>query len=179
MSVPYSAISAIAVLAGPLIAMVAFKLVFPVDVGRRYRSVRIAMLDDLAHFAQAGLQPSRVAVWRSLFLHRVLLVFYWGERAGLSEAKLLRDAADMIAIADAIDHLRSADNDRSAVRTSRWRTTALARLQNFRTAPEKVSERLEKLVGMSIDPLDQQILNRAALAIVNQAGRDMDQQIIG
>ncbi|MDO6964122.1 FUSC family protein [Rhizobium alvei] len=179
MTVPYSIVSAIAVLTGPLIAMVAFKLVFPVDVGRRYWSVRIAMLDDLAHFAQAGLQPSRVAVWRSLFLHRVLMVFYWGERAGLSEAKLLRDAADMVAIVDAIDHLRSTDDDASGAHASRWRKTALARLQNFRTAPEKVSERLEKLTGMSIDPLDQQILHRAALAIVNQAGRDMDQRIIG
>ncbi|MFM2279081.1 MAG: hypothetical protein RLZZ444_1312 [Pseudomonadota bacterium] len=169
MTVPYSIVSAIAVLTGPLIAMVAFKLVFPVDVSRRYRSVRIAMLDDLAHFAQVGLQPSRVAVWRSLFLHRVLLVFYWGERAGLSDAKLLRDASDMVAIADAIDHLRSADDDPSGAHAARWRRTALARLQNFRTAPEKVSKRLGKLLRLSADPADQEMVRRASIAIVNQA----------
>ncbi|MDE2574021.1 MAG: FUSC family protein, partial [Rhodospirillales bacterium] len=73
---------ALAVVAGPLLALVAFRLAFPADARRRMETLMAMMVHDLQDMAADADAPRRRAIWRARLHHRLLRLVRWAEKAG-------------------------------------------------------------------------------------------------
>ncbi|CCD87506.1 conserved membrane protein of unknown function [Bradyrhizobium sp. ORS 285] len=105
MTFEHSLMASLAVVAGPVVGLIAFSLIYPVDSRRRYEAVRYAMIDDLEHLAATALQSDRRKQWRALLHHRVLLAVYWGERAAYPTPRLAEDALALLYVGQAVEQL--------------------------------------------------------------------------
>jgi hypothetical protein len=137
-----SIMASLAVAGGPVVALLAFHLIYPVDSRRRYESVRQSMIDDLEHLAANALRSARRRRWRALLHHRVLLAVYWGERASLPAARLGEDALALFCVAEAIERLAELAAAASSDSGKRCVTTSLRRLHRVGADPVRAARTL-------------------------------------
>jgi uncharacterized membrane protein YccC len=142
MSFDHSVMASLAVVAGPFVALVAFKLIYPVDSRRRYEAVKFSMIDDLEHLAASALRSRLRREWRALLNHRVLLAVYWGERCLYPAAGLAEDALAMLCVGDAIEHLGELALISSAPQVKRRIQAILQRLRHVGADPARAARAL-------------------------------------
>ena len=147
MSFGHSLMASLAVVAGPVVALIAFSLIYPVDSRRRYEAVRYSMIDDLEYLAASALRSDRRKRWRALLHHRVLLATYWGERASYPTARLADDALALLYVGQAIEQLGEFAASTTSPSARRRCTATLERLHRIGTDPLRAARALLDAVG--------------------------------
>ncbi|MGJ5099487.1 FUSC family protein [Bradyrhizobium sp. HKCCYLRH2057] len=142
MSLAHSLMASLAVVVGPVAALIAFRLIYPVDSRRRYEAVRYSMIDDLEHLAASALRSDRRKTWRALLHHRILLATYWGERASYSPARLAEDALALLYVGQAIEQLGALGARMASPRAQRRIAATLERLHRVGADPARAARAL-------------------------------------
>lgn len=142
MSFGHSLMASLAVIAGPLVGLIAFRLIYPVDSRRRYEAVRFAMIDDLEHLAASAMTATHRKRWRALLHHRVLLAAYWGERASYAPGRLADDALALLSVGQAIEQLGELAAGAPTQSAKRRVTTTLERLRRVSADPARAARAL-------------------------------------
>ncbi|CAL75633.1 hypothetical protein; putative membrane protein [Bradyrhizobium sp. ORS 278] len=142
MTFGHSLMASLAVVAGPVVGLIAFSLIYPVDSRRRYEAVRHAMIDDLEHLAATALRSDRRKQWRALLHHRVLLATYWGERASCSTPRLADDALALLYVGQAIEQLGDFAARAASPGMKRRCAATLERLHRIGTDPLRAAHAL-------------------------------------
>ncbi|WP_257169885.1 FUSC family protein [Bradyrhizobium sp. SRS-191] len=146
MTFGHSLMASLAVVAGPVVGLLAFSLIYPVDSRRRYEAVRYAMIDDLEHLAASALQSDRRKQWRALLHHRVLLAVYWGERASYPTPRLAEDALALLHVGQAIEQLGELAARATSPGVKRRCAATLERLHRIGTDPLRAARALLAMV---------------------------------
>lgn len=93
---------AAAVVAGPLVALAAFRLVFPPGGRRRYAQLSALMRAEVAAMAAQPQAWQRAAVWRARLQHRVLRLVRCADAAGLGPGRAAREGLAVLATGQAV-----------------------------------------------------------------------------
>lgn len=99
---PTGLAEAAAVVAGPLVALAAFRLVFPPGGRRRYAQLSALMRAEVAAMAAQPQAWQRAAVWRARLQHRVLRLVRCADAAGLAPGRAAREGLAVLATGQAV-----------------------------------------------------------------------------
>lgn len=99
---PTGLAEAAAVVAGPLVALAAFRLVFPPGGRRRYAQLSALMQAEVAAMAAQPQAWRRAEVWRARLQHRVLRLVRWADAAGLAPEHGARQGLAVLATGQAV-----------------------------------------------------------------------------
>lgn len=146
-SVPHSLMIGGAVVSGPLVAWVAFRLIHPPSAARRRAALIAAMAADVEAMAAHPSLP-RAVLRRARLRHRLLRLVRSGDRAGSGPGDAALGLA-LLQIGRATLRLESREGRESAARESAaaGRQRALARIATLRADPLAAAEALEALAG--------------------------------
>lgn len=129
---------ALAVVAGPLLAYVAFRLVLPVDADHRQRRLAEAMVGELASIAVADAGQGRQGIWRLRLYHRLLKLVGWAGRTGDGVSRAVDGGLAIMQVGDAIFTLQRLRKDQRLSALDRRKVdAALRRLGTLARAPER------------------------------------------
>lgn len=136
--------AALAVVMAPLVAMVTYRLVFPVDAARRLRAMQAMMVRELEQMARSPDAPARRITWRARLSHRLLGLTRLAERSGANRAEVVDGGLAVLATGSAILAVREALTDAAALPPglSRSLTLALACVQRLGAAPHRAATAL-------------------------------------
>jgi uncharacterized membrane protein YccC len=134
---------AIAVVAGPAIALVGFTYAFPVTPRRRLDTIVRMMAHDLAEIAAAdAVSKDRIRLWRPRLYHRFLRLVRLSERSGESQSFATEGGLAVLGLGEAILAARalstSADTSPDIQRAARA----------FLLGAPKLSQRPERLLRL-------------------------------
>ncbi|MYL27856.1 FUSC family protein [Halomonas sp. 22501_18_FS] len=136
---------ALAVVAGPLLALLAFRTIYPTDARRRQQQLHRMMTRELV--ALAG-KDSREGLrfWQARFYHRVMRLLYWAHLRGLPTHQFLDGSLAALILGQALQALQqyrlSADVDPG---TARRVEAVLRRVGDLQTHPRQAARALERL----------------------------------
>ncbi|WP_295377946.1 FUSC family protein [uncultured Pseudacidovorax sp.] len=99
---PTGLAEAAAVVAGPLVALAAFRLVFPPGGRRRYAQLSALMQAEVAAMAAQPQAWRRAEVWRARLQHRVLRLVRCADAAGLAPEHGARQGLAVLATGQAV-----------------------------------------------------------------------------
>lgn len=168
MSFSHSVMAGLAVVTGPLVGLIAFHLIYPVDSRRRYEAVRFSMIDDLEHLAAGAMSGTHRREWRALLHHRILLAVYWGERAALAPGRLAEDALALLSVGEAIAHLGDAAANPSTSRLKRRVMATLERLHRVGSDPVLAARTLSAVARSLRDDARVPMLRLAATKLAER-----------
>lgn len=94
-----------AVCAGPLIALAAFRLLYPIDSKRRLRILIRMMVDEVAAMATRPKAAAQRPMWRARLYHRVLRLVRWVEKTGTNEVRAVDGGLAVLTLGSAVLHL--------------------------------------------------------------------------
>ncbi|HWK68207.1 MAG TPA: FUSC family protein [Rhizobiaceae bacterium] len=160
-SFSHSLSMAAAVVSGPLIALLAFRLIFPADAARRMRMVMRSMVEELQDMASAGSAGRRGEIWRARLSHRLLGLVRWAEKSGERDPSPESGALAVLLTGSAVLHMwQIRDETLPAPGLKRAIDVALARIGAIAHDPERaagalaaVAIRLEGAAGGRADLL--------------------------
>ena len=145
---------ALAVIAGPLLAYIAFRTVWPADARRRRRDLTGMTLNELVNMARNPRAPIRHAVWRMRLQHRLLKLIQSVMRSAEPLQPVTSGGLAVLAVGDAIQQLHLLR--RTAPPASRLHCAidlALLRLQRLSHRPEAAARSLRR-VADQLQPSD-------------------------
>src|SRR5690606_34250095 len=90
---------------GPLLAYIAFRIVWPADARRRRRQLTAMMLEELGNMAKNPLAPVRHLIWRARLQHRLLKLIQSVGRGVELLQPITSGALAVLAVGDAIQQL--------------------------------------------------------------------------
>ena len=161
-SVATSLATAVAVVAGPLLAFIAFKLVFPTDAGRRRQTLMAMMIGELEEMAADPQAPLKRRVWEARLHHRVMRLVHWTDTIGeptraASEASLavLGLGGAVVAIRELLQNASLPDALRRPAQT------ALVRIRRIGSRPDKAAGALATLCRR-VQPFDSRLAEQLA-----------------
>lgn len=136
--------AALAVVMAPLVAMLTYRLVYPVDAGRRLNAMQAMMVRELEQMARSPDAPAKRITWRARLSHRLLGLTRLAERSGASRADVVDGGLAVLATGSAILAAREVLNDAAALPPglARSLTLALARLERLASAPDRAAAAL-------------------------------------
>lgn len=161
-----------AVLMGPLIALAAYRLIFPMDGQRRLRTLVVMMIHEIETMAARPGAFRRRSAWRARLYHRILRLVRWAERVGNNKEQLINGSFAVLMLGSAILHidelLGKAELPPGTVRRLR---VAIGRLRKLGSDPQRAADALTRLAGMPGDDLviNKALLREAAMELSNQA----------
>lgn len=135
----------LAMLAGPMVALVAYRVAFPVDARRRRTMLVQMMVRELSDMARAPYGPDHARRWRARLYHRLLRLVRWTEKSGDRDFAAIDGGLAALAVGTAIRALhtcraapdRSDSLDRSLV-------AALTAMRVLTTQPLRVANALDR-----------------------------------
>ncbi|MFG1478455.1 FUSC family protein [Xanthobacter sp. V4C-4] len=134
-----------AMLLGPLIALVAFRLAFPMDARRRRAMLVGMMLHELKAMARAPVDARATARWRARLYHRLLRLVRWSEKSGAPSRAAVDGGLAALALGGAIGTLHARRAEGALTDSlSRSLTAALASVGRVREQPERVAATLDR-----------------------------------
>ncbi|MFG1431776.1 FUSC family protein [Xanthobacter sp. V2C-8] len=158
----------LAMLLGPLIAMVAFRVAFPMDARRRRAMLIGMMVGELKAMARAPLGPAEVARWRARLYHRLLRLVRWSEKSGDRGFAAVDGGLAALALGTAVRTLHTRGAARGLSDSlARALSAALASFGFLSERPERVADALERAARRlsSEDPEGADALRRGAAAL--------------
>ncbi|MFH3481739.1 FUSC family protein [Xanthobacter variabilis] len=166
-----------AMLLGPLIAMLAFRLAFPMDARRRRAMLVGMMVNELKAMARAPLDAAAVARWRARLYHRLLRLVRWTEKSGDRDFAAVDGGLAALALGTAIRTLHAASREPDVPDSlARALHAALASFRLLPQDPGRVADALERaasrLARNGRDGAD--TLRRADAALRANAGFFLD-----
>jgi len=81
--------TAAAVVLGPLVAMMSYRFVFPIDGRRRLQTLISMMVHEIEAMAARPDASTHRPVWRARLYHRVLRLVRWAEKTGNSREDVI------------------------------------------------------------------------------------------
>lgn len=140
-----SVTKALAVVAGPLLALLAFRTIYPTNARRRQDQLHSMMTRELV--ALAGKESlDGLRFWQARFYHRVMRLLYWANLRGLPTSRYLDGSLAALILGQALhalQHYRLADD--SDPGTARRVTATLRRVGELQDNPEQAARALERL----------------------------------
>lgn len=155
----------LAVLAGPLGAMLAYRTVYPASLHRRIDALLASMLHDLAALAADPGAPGHAPVWRSRLYHRTLRLVRLSEGAARARVEALDAAVAVLGLGQAILRCHELLADPAtppAVR--RALRSVLARARALPERPDR-AERALTLLARRLDGTEGRLMRKAAAEI--------------
>ncbi len=163
---------ALAVIAGPAFAYLAFRTVFATDERRRAETVHGMILAELEASAQANPGQLDLENWNARFNHRLLRLIRMGEKSG-GVSNLIAgpeaSARALQSVGEAI-HLLQQSRQRKDIPPAQARAfnAALARLAHLRQSPARAGQALETAARRCPNnPAISEQLARAGQALLN------------
>lgn len=104
-----SLMTAAAVVAGPVVAWLGFRLAYPADAGRRRDMLIAMMVHDLQAMAARPQAPHHRLVWHARLHHRLLRLVRWAEKAGGADLRVIDGGVAILRLGQAILYLRQAE----------------------------------------------------------------------
>lgn len=163
---------ALAVVAGPLLAYIAFRTLWPADARRRRLHLSGMMLKELASMAKSPLAPARQQIWRARLHHRLLKLIQSVGRSAEPLQPVTSGGLAVLAVGDAIQQLHLLQlGSGLPTRLQRPLKLALLRLQRLQQDPEAAARSLRRVA----DQL--QHMNHPAAWDVENAARGISANI--
>lgn len=134
---------ALAVVTGPLLALIAFRLIFPTSARHRQRRLEAMMLNELEALARQG-TPERAAVWEARLYHRVMQLVHWSHRRGDATQRVVDGSLAALTLGEALQALQHYGEQADAA-TRRRLAASLRRLGRLRQSPLEAAAALERL----------------------------------
>lgn len=158
----------VAMLLGPLIALVAFRFAFPLDARRR-RSILIGMMvHELKAMARAPAGPAEAARWRARLYHRLLRLARWSEKTGDRDFTAMDGGLAALALGTAIRTLHTRRAEPGLPDSlSRSLSAALLGVSRVGDQPERLATALDRAANRLArhGGEDPDTLRRAAAAL--------------
>lgn len=139
---------ALAVVTGPLLAVIAFTLVFPTDARRRQRRLKAMMIRELQAMAARPDSANRAEVWQARLHHRIMALMQWSHGLGDPAQATTRGSLAVFDLGRVVLALQALREDDAL--SSRERQAILATLRHLaslRQAPAGVADALARLGG--------------------------------
>lgn len=158
----------LAMLLGPLIAMVAFRIAFPVDARRRRDMLIGMMVHELQAMARAPFGPAEASRWRARLYHRLLRLVRWSEKSGDRDLVAVNGGLAALALGTAIRTLHQViGEDAPSDSLRRALQAALAAMGQLDHQPLRVADALERAATRlaRMDGQGVENLRRAAAAV--------------
>jgi len=161
--------TALAVVAGPLIALAAFRLIYPIDPARRLQALIAAMVRELEDMAR-GDAPIRGDRWRMRLNHRLLRLVRWVEKTRKGDIPAFEGSFAVLALGSAIARLRDLQASPGLdPGTSRAARLALARSAKVGLAPDRAARSLERAAARLGANGDAELIANAARQVASNA----------
>ena len=127
----------------PLIAMIAYRVIFPLGAGNRLRMLVDMMVRELQNLADAPEKTDRRLVWKARLYHRLLRLVSLAGRGGSERDAAIDGGLTVLAVGSATFamHELLANGDLTAG-ASRSIRAALGRLRRVANEPDRASEAL-------------------------------------
>lgn len=140
--------AALAVVAAPVIALGAYRLLFPIDAGRRLDTMVGMMVRELEQMAASPDAAAHRVTWRARLYHRLLGLSRLADRAGANRQPVVDGALAVLAVGSAILAMREALSRQGAdlIPGALYRSfvLALGRLGRTSAAPARAAATLER-----------------------------------
>ncbi|MGM0915715.1 MAG: FUSC family protein [Pseudomonadota bacterium] len=139
---------ALAVVAGPLLALIAFRLIFPTNARRRQRHLEAMMLHELETLASRG-DSQREALWQARLYHRVMRLVHWAHLQGEATHRVVDASLAALTLGETLEALRhysqGQGQNQADPGTRRRLAASLRRVARLRHAPLEAAAALERL----------------------------------
>lgn len=156
-----SLLTAAAVVAGPLVAWISFRLAYPADARRRRDMLITMMVHDLQAMAARADAPRRRQAWRARLHHRLLRLVRWTEKAGGAEPPVIDGSLAVLRLGQAILCLQECGPNRRVA-------VVLRRLRRLAREPERAGRALT-LLARRLKPAEAGPVAEAAQALAANA----------
>lgn len=144
----FSLRTALAVVAGPLLALIAFRLIFPTNARRRQRHLEAMMLHELETLASRG-DSQREALWQARLYHRVMRLVHWAHLQGEATHRVVDASLAALTLGETLEALRhysqGQGQNQADPGTRRRLAACLRRVAHLRQAPLEAAAALERL----------------------------------
>lgn len=162
-----------AVVAAPLVALLAFRWIFPPGGRRRFDQLVTQMRAEVAAMAAQPNAWERREIWRARLQHRLLRLVRWADQAGEPPGRAAREGLAVLSTGQTVLALRQALSggqlDAAARRRARTLLQRLARAPQTPLAAGRLARALERgalhtTLGRGVDAVQ---LKRAARAMAH------------
>ncbi len=137
--------TAAAVALAPLVALAAYRFVFPAGARRRMDTLIAMMVREIEAMAADARLPADRALWRARLYHRLLRLVRWAEKTGSERGPAVEGGLAVLRLGTAAISLHALrGEDGLPPGTSRSLSAALERLRRLRAAPDKAGAALER-----------------------------------
>jgi uncharacterized membrane protein YccC len=134
-----------AVVAGPLVGLAAYKLIFPIDARRRMNMLVAMMVREIQTMSASRNAAEHRQVWRARLFHRMLRLIRWTEKTGDRELAAVDGSLAVLTLGEAVLQLQDLLRDPSASPGStRCATAALGRITRMQRDPLQAQQALER-----------------------------------
>lgn len=171
-SFPHSLMAGVAVVLGPAIGLVAFRLIFPVDGKRRLRTLVAMMVREIEAMAGRRGASRRRPVWRARLYHRLLRLVRWADKTGADKEEAVEGSFAILLLGSAILHLDSLlQQPELAPGAARRLDMTLARLRRVGRDPHRAARALAATAAsLAGNPaVDTGLLREAAAELSSRA----------
>lgn len=139
---------ALAVVTGPVLAWIAFKVAFPTDAERRWQRLRRMMIGELRIIANASLPAFREQVWQARLYHRAMKLVHWNSKLGHAVPKVVNGCLAVLELGQMAMRLRALLKEQSlAAGEQRAVRLALGRLTRVGRRPAAAAAGLDRAAG--------------------------------
>ncbi|MGA0597555.1 FUSC family protein [Enterovirga sp. CN4-39] len=139
---------ALGVVVAPLIALAAFRFVFPVDAGRRMHMIAETIVRELENMARSPRPDASPVVWRARLEHRLLRLLRWGERSGTDPAPLVDAGLAALRLGEAVRIMRRlAGEPGMTAGIQRTAGIALQRIAQLESEPGRAARAMDRLAA--------------------------------
>ncbi len=133
-----------AVLTGPTVAFIAYRLIYPVDIRRRMDMLVTMMVHELQDMAAASGKPEKQHLWRVRLYHRLLRLVRWTEKTGEEKISAADGSLAVLELGSAIRCMQALLREPDvAPATARSLDAALKRMRRLGERPESARRALD------------------------------------
>lgn len=144
-----SIVSGLAVISGPLIAMLAFRYVHPPSAARRLDALVRTLVGEVETMASRPGARVRAVIWRARLHHRLLRLVRWSERAGLDTDEAAAGGIALLRLGQAVIGLEARLAEPGLPASARHDIIlALARSSRVGAEPERAADALELVASL-------------------------------
>lgn len=139
---------AIAVVLAPVVALIAYRLIFPLNAGKRLETLIVMMVHELQDMARTEDASQHRLTWRGRLYHRLFRMIRFAERSGDTHRDVTDGGLAVLSVGYSILSLQ--DLVRSGALTDgeeRAAKAALQRLKKVSSEPEKAAAALARASG--------------------------------
>ncbi|WP_052754962.1 FUSC family protein [Lampropedia cohaerens] len=163
--------AALAVVLGPLIALCAYSLIFPVTAARRLDALRDMMVQEIEAMATRPDAATQRSLWQARLRHRMLRLVRWCDKAGQSSQLALDGCFALLMVGRALLHMDALQGRTDlSVKASKRLQAARTRLGRLGADPARAARALRRastvLAGTS--EVDLALLQQTTDALVHQ-----------